>query len=197
MILENMSDRIEKTDSHIVVSGLQEGEYMLYIASANQGTRQIKCTVVQGQSGNLDCENDKNRLWSDCIIGKDSFAKQNGTVLSRPLDISDISVSDDTVSVQLQNWYSKAFIVATVNTFVPTSTESLKQLIDNRSLTRPLAHDIVSKSIKSQFLDDKKLGEEYQYVLNRARNEKWVGSNLTKPSLLMYPKVNIPFCCFM
>ncbi|KAL0575649.1 hypothetical protein ABG067_009015, partial [Albugo candida] len=119
MILEDVSDHIEKTDSHIVLSGLQEGEYMLYIASANQGTKQIKCTVIQGRSDNANSE-DKNCLWSDWVIGTDSFAKQNGTVLSRPLDISEISVTDDIISVQLQNWSSKAYIVATSNTFVPT-----------------------------------------------------------------------------
>lgn len=191
MLIEDVSDRIQKTDSHIVVSELVEGEYLLYIASATQGTKQIKCTIISNQFSEiaLDEKDKKERLWSDWVIGSDKYAKQNGIVLSRPFDISNISISDEAITVQLQNWNSKAFIVATTNTFVPTSSELLKQLIDNRSLTRPLAHEIKSESIKSQFLDDKTLGEEYQYVLNRARAEKWVGNSLTKPTLLMYPKV--------
>lgn len=198
MLIKDVSDCIQKTESHIVVSGLPEGEYMLYIASQTQGTKQIKCTIIGNQSSQdaLDEKDKKERLWSDWIIGTDKYAKQNGIVLSRPFDISNVSVSDDAITVQLQNWNSKAFVVATTNTFIPTSSELLKQLIDNRSLIRPLSHEVKSESIKSQFLDDKTLGEEYQYVLNRARAEKWVGNTLTKPTLLMYPKVNLIFLLY-
>ncbi|KAK9762469.1 hypothetical protein K7432_011754, partial [Basidiobolus ranarum] len=198
MLIENFSDRIEKKDSYIVISGLPEGEYMLYTASVSEGTNQIKCTVIEGQIDSVESQatpgetSKKEHFWSDWIIGNNSYAKQNGIVLHRPLDISDISVSErNDVTIQLQNWSSKSFVVITTSTFVPTSSESLAILMNKRSLPRTLAQEnrVISDS-KSLFLDDKRLGEEYQYVLNRARAEKWVGSNLTKPTLLMYPKKN-------
>lgn len=170
---------------------------MLYIASTSEGVSQVKCTVIEGDVDSVHspaAENaNKNRFWSDWVIGKNSYSKQNGTILQRPLDISKVSVSDDnaSVTVQLQNWSSKSFAVVTTSTFVPTRFESLTSLMARRSLTRPIPQDSAISGTNSIFLDDKTLGEEYQYVLNRAKSEKWVGSNLTKPTLLMYPKVKI------
>jgi hypothetical protein len=195
MLIENLSDHIEKKDNHIAISGLSEGEYMLYIASASDGISQIKCTVIEGQFDRVESSTtesaDKKSFWSDWVVGNNSYAKQNGIVLHRPLDISNVSVSDSNehVTVQLKNWSSKTFAVITTSTFVPASSESLNRLMTDRSLTRSLAQDNTVSGLTSLFLDDKTLGEEYQYVLNRARSEKWVGSNLTKPTLLMYPKV--------
>lgn len=196
MLIKNVSDFIQKNVDHVAISGLPEGEYMLYLASNNEGAKQIKCTVINGQADSIKSptaeSGAQDRFWNNWVIGNNSYAKQNGLVLHQPLDISNVHITDDnkSVTIQLENWSSKAFIIVTTSTFVPTASESLKRLMDNRSLTRPFAQDNRVAESKSLFLNDKQLGEEYQYVLNRARSEKWVGSNLTKPTLLMYPKVS-------
>lgn len=192
-----MSDCIKKHDDHISVSELPEGEYMLYLVSNIKGGQQIKCSVISGQidlnASNITSETNsaKDHFWYNWIIGKNRYAKQNGIVLHQALKISDVYADDDNknVIIQLQNWSSKAFIVMTTSTFVPTSSECLTVLMNNRSLTKTSVQEnnVLSKSL---FLNDKQLGEEYQYVLNRARSEKWAGSNLTKPSLLIHPKVS-------
>lgn len=192
-----MSAFIKRNDNHISISKLPEGEYMLYLGSNVEGRKQIKCSVIFSQidfNANNTASNENNindYVWRNWIIGKNTYAKQNGIVLQKALKISDIHADDDnkTVIIQLQNWSSKAFVVVTTSTFVPTSSECLTVLMNNRSLERPFVHDnnVTSRSL---FLNDKQLGEEYQYVLNRARSEKWAGSNLTKPSLLMHPKVS-------
>lgn len=195
MLIENVSHLIKKHDDHVAISALPEGEYMLYLVSNNEGEKQIKCTVIDqldfSHSSTSTEESDtKDYFWFDWVIGKNTYAKQNGIVLHQALEISDMHTDDsNNVIIHLRNWSSKAFIVATTSTFVPTSIESLKRLMNNRSLTRPLAKENMAVS-KSSFLNDKQLGEEYQYVLNRARSEKWVGSNLDKPSLLMHPQVS-------
>ncbi|KAI7892341.1 uncharacterized protein EV154DRAFT_462599 [Mucor mucedo] len=196
-LVENMSAFIKRNDNHISISKLPEGEYMLYLGSNVEGRKQIKCSVIFSQidfNANNTASNENNindYVWRNWIIGKNTYAKQNGIVLQKALKISDIHADDDnkTVIIQLQNWSSKAFVVVTTSTFVPTSSECLTVLMNNRSLERPFVHDnnVTSRSL---FLNDKQLGEEYQYVLNRARSEKWAGSNLTKPSLLMHPKKN-------
>lgn len=40
---------------------------------------------------------------------------------------------------------------------------------------------------KCSYLNDKKLSEEHCYILNRAKQERFVGNSLQKPSLLMKP----------
>ncbi|KAG2231590.1 hypothetical protein INT48_003690 [Thamnidium elegans] len=189
----DLSDVIQVNDRHVSISGLPAGEYMFYFASTNGGESQIKCSVIKGQVNMMnevgeECSKNE-RFWSDWVIGKNSYAKQNGTVIQRPLYISDIDVSNnESVTVQLKNWSAKTFLILTTSTFVPTNTESLAHLINGRNLTRPLVLNNGIYQTESLFLDNKQLGEEYQYVLNRARSEKWVGSNLTKPTLLMFPE---------
>lgn len=168
---------------------------MFYFASTNDGESRIKCSVIKGQANmnevGEECSK-KECFWSDWVIGSNSYAKQNGTVIQRPLYISDIDVSNnESVTVRLKNWSTKTFLIVTTSTFVPTNTESLAHLINGRNLTRPLVQNSGIYQTESLFLDDKQLGEEYQYVLNRARSEKWVGSNLTKPTLLMFPEVSL------
>ncbi|KAG2236978.1 hypothetical protein INT48_002047 [Thamnidium elegans] len=191
-LIEDLSDLIQINDSYVSISGLPTGEYMFYFASTNGGESQIKCSVIKGQVNTNEAgeECDKKELfWSDWVIGSNSYAKQNGTVIQRPLYISDIDVSNsENVTVQLKNWSAKTFLIVTTSTFVPTNSESLARLINGRNLTRPLVQNSGIYQAGSLFLNDKQLGEEYQYVLNRARSEKWVGSNLTKPTLLMFPE---------
>ncbi|KAI9254122.1 hypothetical protein EDC94DRAFT_524762 [Helicostylum pulchrum] len=193
-LIGDLSDLIKINDSHVSISGLPEGEYMFYFASTNDGESRIKCSVIKGQANMNEVEEEcskKECFWSDWVIGSNSYAKQNGTVIQRPLYISDIDVSDnESVTVRLKNWSTKTFLIVTTSTFVPTNTESLAHLINGRNLTRPLVQNSGIYQTESLFLDDKQLGEEYQYVLNRARSEKWVGSNLTKPTLLMFPEIH-------
>lgn len=170
---------------------------MFYYASNNGGENQMKCSVIKGQvdlskstDSNENC-NKKDLFWSDWVIGNNSYAKQNGTMLQRPLYISDIDASDkENVTIQLKNWSTKTFLIVTTSTFVPTSPEALSHILNGHSLARPLVYDNGISETKSLFLNDKQLGEEYQYVLNRARSEKWVGTSLTKPTLLIFPEVS-------
>lgn len=188
MLIKDISCKIQKQDGYITVAGLPEGEYMLYIPSSSGSMEHIKCTVIQSQ---VDSSN--QALWSNWLLGETKCGKQNGSVLKKPLTISSKSISDDLIQLQIENGTpSKAFVVVTTSTFIPSSNDTLmSQLFDSRPLPRPLPQENATLDSRSIFLGDKRIGEEYQYILNRSRAEKWVGSNLTKPSLLMYPKVGL------
>lgn len=179
---------IQKGDGYITISGLPEGDYTLHIPSSSGSMEYINCTVIQGLGDGA-----QQALWSNWLFGETQRGKQNGSVLTKPLTISSKSISDESIQLQVHNGSSaKTFVIVTTSTFIPSSNDTLiSQLFDKRSLSRPLLQQDESSSTRSIFLNDKRIGEEYQYILNRARAEKWVGSNLTKPSLLMYPKVNI------
>ncbi|GAN07735.1 conserved hypothetical protein [Mucor ambiguus] len=187
IIVKDVSCKIQKADGYITISGLPEGEYVLHIPSSSGSMNHIECTVIQGHADSA-----QQALWSNWLFGETKRGKQNGTVLKKPLTISSTSVSDESIQIQVENGSaSKAFVVVTTSTFIPSSNDTLlSQLFDTRSLARPLSQQDESISTRSIFLNDKRIGEEYQYILNRSRAEKWVGSNLTKPSLLMYPKKN-------
>jgi hypothetical protein len=185
-ITEDYSSKIKQENGYIQVQGLPQGRYTLYVASAISGLNQIQCTVIDNKT-----DFSKQDFWSQWLVGADKCAKQNGRLLQKPLTIASTEVTDASVTINIQNASPKAFAVVTTTTFVPTSDNTLSGwLLDQRALTRPLAQENETRSTRSIFLDDKHIGEEYQYILNRARSEQWVGSNLTKPSLLVYPKVS-------
>ncbi|KAI8636911.1 hypothetical protein BD408DRAFT_486588 [Parasitella parasitica] len=186
-LVRDASDKIQKQDGFITVAGLPEGEYMLHIPSSTGGLEYIKCTVIQSLVDGTD-----QTLWSNWLLGENRYGRQNGSVLKKPLTISSTSISDDAVQLQIENASpSKAFVVVTTSTFIPSSHETLMtHLFNSRPLPQPPCQENDTLGTRSIFLGDKRISEEYQYILNRSRSEKWVGSNLTKPSLLMYPKKN-------
>lgn len=128
-------------------------------------------------------------IWSDWLFGKEQYAKHNGTMLQKPLGISETNVTDDHVKVKLEHWSPKTFAIVTTNTFIASEDECLYGNAAQRMTPFffPSAYGVDSTG--SLFLNDKLISEEYQYILNRSKAEKWVGSSLTKPSVLIYPKV--------
>lgn len=191
-IIEDVSSKIEWIDFTMHIRGLGQGNYTLYFPSLEGGLNQIQCTVIDNKT-----DFSKQEFWSQWLVGADMCAKQNGKVLQQPLEFEECSINSESIDIRIKNASPNAFLVATVNTFVPTYDETLvNSLLSQRSLTQPLAQANGVQSTRSLFLDDKCIGEEYQYILNRSRSEQWIGSNLTKPSLLVYPKVKYAFLFF-
>lgn len=124
---------------------------MLYLATPSNGPQQVKCTVIDGQP--VICSSERQPFWSDYLISDTKYARQNGIVLHRPLAISAIDQSSDYITVKLQNWSKqKTFAVVTTSTFMPTSQESLMNvLLGSRSLSRPVASDNSTDSTHSVF----------------------------------------------
>ncbi|RCI02858.1 hypothetical protein CU098_000362, partial [Rhizopus stolonifer] len=174
-LIEQVDSSITKKRNFIHVKGLPEGEYMLNMISFDGSIKSVKCIVIKGKT------NTKEPFWSDWILGSNTYAKYNSAILRKPLAIADTVVDKDNITICLKNWSPKAFVIATTSTFIPTYDETLaSRLMSYRFLSFPLVQNISDIFTRS----------EYQYILNRSKTEKWVGSTLTKPSLLMYPKKN-------
>lgn len=147
--------------------------------------KSITCIVIKPQ-----LKVSERGIWSDWLIGENNYAKRNGNFLHKPLVISETSITDENIQVKLNNWSSKTFAIVTTSTFVPNASESLySNIVQKQKLSNSRLRQSRVDSTRSLFLNDKRISEEYQYILNRAKAEKWTGSTLTKPSLLVYPKV--------
>lgn len=168
------------------VSGLPEGRYMMLLTDYTGRARSIECIVNQPVAQEAPIKN-----WT---LGKIMFTENSGLVTQRPLHIKQIDISDDTVAVDLANWSNNSTMaLVTSSTFV--STNSAFSILQPSFLRNRFQLPVDSKSpimTACYFLSGRKLSEELCYILNRSRQEKWVGSTLNKPSLLMYPKVCIP-----
>lgn len=180
-------DKLKKEDGYVTISGLAEGAYRVYTDSSKE--KSISCSVTQS----VNKPNDK--LWSNWVVGKRASIRENGTALQRPLLVSSVTHNENDISLQLENWCSDAFAIVTTNAFIPQFGFDLQNTILNiETDTKPLIQYDKSFITRSIFLQDMQIGEEYQYILNRKKLNKWVGSNLTRPSLLINPKVIQAIC---
>lgn len=167
------------------VPGLPEGTYLMVLTDFAGRGRSIKCIVNQPASQEAPIKN-----WT---LGQIIFTENTGVVTDRPLHIKQVDISEDTVAIDLANWSSNStFAFVSSSSFVPTSSagSTLKPSFSQSRLKTPasLKSPIVTAC---HFLSGRKLSEELCYILGRSRQEKWVGSTLNKPSLLLYPKVSI------
>lgn len=175
-------DKLQKENGYVAISGLAEGEYKIYTDRSKE--RSISCSVIQS----VNKPNDK--LWSNWVVGKRSSIRENGIALQRPLLVSSVTHDADYISLQLENWSSNTFAIVTTNAFVPQLNYSLQDTdLNIKEDSKPLIQYDRSLKTRSIFLQGMQIGEEYQYILNRKKLKKWVGSNLTHPSLLINPKV--------
>ncbi|OBZ90101.1 Actin-binding protein F [Choanephora cucurbitarum] len=183
VLVDNMSKHIKKDISCLEIKGLPAGNYMLYLHRADGEIKKISCKIVDDQ---VKME---GRLWTGWIVNKKYFGKYDTDIVRKPLIISEIKLDDEKIDVHVKNNSAKTYIVATVSTFLPTSQDSLKyKLLSDRRLNIPTLQTAEFLNTQSVFLSDRRISDEYQYILNRSKSEKWAGSNLTKPSLLLYPK---------
>ncbi|CAO3703962.1 unnamed protein product [Rhizopus stolonifer] len=190
-LLESVSKCVIRENGITTISGLTEGEYKIFLQSPKH-TRwlsseqdYIHCTVVNSQN------NPKDTFWKNWVIGQRTSIQQNVPILQHPLDVLSYRCSEDAVDMKLTNWTPKTFAVVSASTFVPMAERSLLQRATKHcSISTLEIQQDTKTNTRSLFLDDKKMSEEYQYILNRARSEKWAGSNLAPPSLLIQPKEN-------
>ncbi|KAF7724032.1 hypothetical protein EC973_001439 [Apophysomyces ossiformis] len=190
MPLYDVSDHVTRHAGYIEVSGLPEGRYAIVHSSHMEGVRIIECNVIQ-ETRAIECtETDvKDKLWSSWILGQEKYGKKTGLPSSRPLNIRNVDISEDLVHIHLANWSSSnTFALITTTAFVSSSNSSLySKVASNRSIERPEEHHAITYT-PSAFLSDRILSEEYQYIINREKAEKWVGNTLCKPSALMFPQ---------
>ncbi|KAI8988000.1 hypothetical protein BDF20DRAFT_910548 [Mycotypha africana] len=187
-LVKNMTSYIKKGRDYLEVDGLPEGSYIFYIPSTTTAVNSVKCTVIQSSVS-------FSKLWSKWLLNETVYG-QYSSALRTPLHIQATTISDNSVDIQLDHFSPHTFAVVTATTFVPPTNESWRLQRDSnmiQPMSRLSANDNCRAnmiSTRNICLDDKRISEEYQYILNRSRAEKWVGNNLSKPSLLMYPKKN-------
>ncbi|KAG0171387.1 hypothetical protein DFQ28_001072 [Apophysomyces sp. BC1034] len=191
MPISDFSGHISRKDNYIEVSGLPEGRYELYIATSTESVRTIDCRVIQEHGGLYTAETASeadSKYWSKWILGQEKYGEKTGLPISRPLCVRKVNVTENQVIAHLSNWSSSnTFALVTATAFVSSSDSSLySKMMRNRSMKRPEELQAYIRT-PSTFLAGRKLSEEYQYILNRERAEKWVGSTLCKPSALMHP----------
>ncbi|CAO3639136.1 unnamed protein product [Cunninghamella echinulata] len=184
----DFTSRLQCTESGVVIqNGLPEGSFCLYYRPPNN---------VHGNI--IDIKISKNALdytkqpWDNWIIGKEVYMEKSGDITQDPLFIGNVNNDKDQIKLQLKGSAAslkKAFVIATLSTFVPTTNCSLASTFSNNYNNHRLEFQKIEDQVSvSNYLSGRKLSEEYQYILNRSKQDKYIGSTLTDPSLLINPK---------
>ncbi|CAO3598460.1 unnamed protein product [Absidia cylindrospora] len=190
--------RLKYTGSTVIVlDGLPEGSYRFYLSRPHlRHDALIEVTIVKDSRTrqNSIIQEKNGDLWSNWMINKRIYGKTSGDIIKQPLGIENVKITHNSLTLKLDNattTKSPAFAVLTTSVFLPPLSDSLyNSQIQNAKNRRPWIKKMNGNGMEHIYLSGRKLGEEYQYILNRAKEDKYVGSTLTEPSLLLNPKKN-------
>ncbi|KAI8384988.1 uncharacterized protein BYT42DRAFT_643716 [Radiomyces spectabilis] len=183
--LHDVSAHVHCESTFLTISGLQEGKYKLFLADTPDGAQSIECTIIDTQASHP--LNNKT-YWASWLFGRSLCGEGSGSLVTSPLSVEHVASTDEKLQFQVNNGNNyPALVLLTTSTFVPLSSYSLSaKTVKNRTL-RWLPQSYSTIDTPSIFMSGRKLSEEHQYIMNRQRAVKRVGSTLTKPSLLINP----------
>ena len=161
--VRNMLDKVKLTDGILTISGLKKGDYQLVL----KNVQNINLKITKGKKLNGLVINNNRQL---------ELKRQ------KPIQIKAIDRNKNKTLIQLTNAdkFARVHVVAT--RYVPRF-ELFKQLLVNDAepgLT------LLPQS-RSVYVAGRKIGDEYQYILDRKYAEKYPGVMLKRPGLLLQP----------
>ena len=161
--VRNLLDKVKLTDGILTISGLKKGDYQLVL----KNVQNINLKITKGKKLNGLVINSNRQL---------ELKRQ------KPIQIKAIDRNKNKTLIQLTNAdkFARVHVVAT--RYVPRF-ELFKQLLVNDAepgLT------LLPQS-RSVYVAGRKIGDEYQYILDRKYAEKYPGVMLKRPGLLLQP----------
>ncbi|KAI8086266.1 uncharacterized protein BX664DRAFT_298784 [Halteromyces radiatus] len=190
----DVSKQLRYSESTVtVVDGLPEGSYCLYISRPHlRHVNSIEVKIVDDKKGAMSSSLlMDNNYWKNWMIGDRSYGETTDGLIKRPLCVDKVQSSTEQLTFRLKDWTpsSSAYAIVTSNAFLPSWSDSLfttqQKNIQNKQL---LYQSLGRKGLDHIYLTGRKISEEYQYILNRSKMDKYIGSALPEPSLLVNPK---------
>ncbi|KAI8343507.1 hypothetical protein BC941DRAFT_95479 [Chlamydoabsidia padenii] len=191
MPVVDYTKRLQYTGSTVtVVNGLPEGSYCFYLSRPYQRYDSlIEITIVNNKANHVNI-----KFWNNWMIGDRIHGESTGDVIKKPLEIEQVETTDKSLTLKLKNGTTSSrppIAVITTSSFVPALTDSLSATQLKNAQTRRLSYGTMAQGgLEHIYLTGRKLGEEYQYILNRSKQDMYVGSTITEPSILVNPKKN-------
>ena len=176
-VISNRLDVLKVDKNRLVISGLKEGSYTLQIKDVQQT---VTITVLKGTA------------WSQ----NPNFLLSNNSLIDVKNDINNIVITDikvtpkagsETADIVIQAYVDQPKL-ARFHVFGAQFLESnINRAVDNLDANLPLEmqREAYLKPRESQFLNNRKLGDEYCYVLDRKAKTRYMGNTLEKPAVLL------------
>lgn len=176
--MEDCTDNLSVANGFIEIGGLKPGRYKLRCVTTLL-VLALEIFIIHGVQETL-----KDQFWTSLRLGQRWIVESAGESVVKPLTISDVKIDHQNVSVQLQNWSSKTYALICGNSTLTHRTPH-ENYMSKKESSQPLVYPVGQGNINSLFVSGRKLSEEYQYILERARFGKWTSTTLQNPSLLL------------
>ncbi len=165
LYVSDLADRATHQDGFLTLKGLAPGDYELFLKETGESIA-IRVTAGQRRFGFVASA---NRILED---NRPS-----------PLQITDLSVQNGKVRVQVANGHAFARVHLLATRYAPRF--DAHSGLANAPLPQPTA--VRLNSPKALYVAERDIGEEYRYVLERAQAEKFPGNMLGRPGLILNP----------
>lgn len=163
---------IKVNDGLIQISGLPAGDYNLrmnYLAEANSRYfRDVRIRVTDGKQAN------------NVLVGKSRhLEKRNASAIH----LAKVTTGKEKIRIQLDNANANTRVHVVANRYQPafSAYQSFSKI---RDLEPWLRKPSIRRSV---YMEGRKIGDEYEYILRRKYATKYPGNMLERPSLLLNP----------
>ncbi len=171
-IVASFFDNVSVRDGLITIQGLQPGDYLLRLNDrADTNASVYKSIVLRVTAGKQS---------ANALVGKHRQLEKRA---SNPLQITSLEVKGEQITVQLANARpgSRVHIMGTRYQPAFNAFSSFSKIKDIEPWSyRPSVR-------RSVYMQGRKIGDEYQYILDRKYATKYPGNMLQRPSLLLNP----------
>ncbi|RUS19243.1 hypothetical protein BC937DRAFT_87784, partial [Endogone sp. FLAS-F59071] len=193
-VLTDQSAKLSVYDHEIVIAGLDPGNYTLYIDTTFRSDI-IKLRIVRPAFPPATTPDSSS--WSRFRLGLTRHLESTSPTTTRPLGIASVTMTnsddDQLINVRLQNHSVRTTLFATVSRMVPANGYRLDTVLGRGNGQFYAVPDwrVIGTKEENIFLDGRVLSEEYQYIMERARQKRWTEPVFKKPTILVKPYVSI------
>ncbi|KAG2180258.1 hypothetical protein INT43_004047 [Umbelopsis isabellina] len=178
ILIEDWTSNVCVEDGLLKINDLSPGHYQLRCVLSRH-TQNLKLFIIESTK-----QPPAEQPWTNFRLGKRWTVEAPGISVLRPLTINQVTRETDKVKIQLQNWSSKTYAIV-CGTSTISHQKAHEDFMAKIGRRQPLKLPVGQCANNSLFVSGRKLSEEYQYILERARYEKWMGTTLQQPSLLL------------
>lgn len=178
ILIEDWTGNVSIEDGLLKINDLSPGHYNLHCVLSKH-TQNLNLFIIENTR-----QTPQEQPWTNFKLGKRWTVEAPGIPVLRPLTISQVTRDTEQVKIQLQNWSSKTYAII-CGTSTISHQKAHGNFMEKIGKRQPLKLPIGQCANNTLFVSGRKLSEEYQYILERARYEKWMGTTLQQPSLLL------------
>jgi len=162
-ILADCSALVTLKDGELRIEGMEPGQYQLV---SHENDRRIRLDVAEAEAG------------SGYLLGKTSRWQQTGNRLP---SVAEVSEKEGTLRLRLRNVTTGTRVAVRVARYVDPESA----FPEGYGFTSPVKRGMLPPY--AQYANGRRIGDEYRYVLERRSLEKFAGTLLERPGLILNP----------